>query len=129
MTFVRPSTQPAPVSTARRVPGRRFVAVFMALGAAAAAAILVLTVLAVREEGSTDPACREAPNICAAVEKHVNALNEVLPEGQRFDELHVTAVQVNGETAEVRARYEQEGIPVDVTYHLVRQDGTWLIDR
>jgi hypothetical protein len=110
------------------VPGPRFVAIFMALGAAAAAAILVLTVLSVREEGSTDPACKELPDVCAAVQKHLNALNDVLPVEERFAELHIASVEVEGDTAVVRARYEQGGLPVDVTYELVRQDGEWLIN-
>ncbi|MEX1253976.1 MAG: hypothetical protein WEE64_06520 [Dehalococcoidia bacterium] len=128
MTVVRPSTQTAPVPAGRRVPGRRFVAIFFTLGSAAAALIVLITVLSVREEGSTDPACREEPDVCAAVEKHVEALNEVLPVDERFEELHITAVSVVEGTAVVRARFEEGGLPVDVTYRLVEQDGGWLID-
>jgi hypothetical protein len=110
------------------VPGRRFVVVFFTLGAAASALIVLITVLSVRTPGSTDPACREAPDVCAAVEKHIEALNDVLPADERFEKLHITSVSADEGTAVVRARFEQGGLPVDVTYHLVQQDGDWLID-
>ena len=125
---MRPSTTTSPAPAARRVPGRRFVVVFFAVGATAAALIVLVTVLVVRTPGSTDPACREVPDVCAAVEKHIEALNDVLPAEERFEALHITAVSVDQGTAEVRARFEQGGLPVDVTYHLVQQDGDWLID-
>ena len=125
---MRPSITVSPAPAGRRVPGRRFVVIFFTIGAAAAALIVLITVLSVRTPGRTDPACREAPDVCAAVEKHVEALNDVLPADERFEKLHITSVSVNDGTAVVRARFEQAALPVDVTYHLVQQDGDWLID-
>ncbi len=111
------------------MPGRRFVVIFFALGAAIAGLVVLVTVLVVREPGATDPACREAPAVCTAVRDYVDGLNDALPQDERMEDLHVTSVSVTDGTATARVRFTQKDVPYDVTYALGRQDGGWAVEE
>jgi hypothetical protein len=129
MTFVRSPAEAPPPAAGRAVPGRRFVLLFFAAGAAISALIVLVTVLAVRDPGDPDPACRGQPDVCAAVRDYVDAANKSLGEHERMEDLRITSVSVTGDTATARVRFMRNDVPIDASYALQSVDGRWEIER
>ena len=54
---------------------------------------------------------------------------DALPPGDIIEELRITSVTVDGDTAEVRIEFSRLNLAFDQAYQLVRSDGRWLIDE
>ncbi len=53
---------------------------------------------------------------------------DALPGGDIIEELRITSVTVDGDTAEVRIEFSRLNQAFDQAYQLVQSDGRWLID-
>ncbi len=51
-----------------------------------------------------------------------------LPRTDLIEELRITSITLDGDTAEVRIQYSRFNQPFDDAYRLVQSDGRWLID-
>ena len=51
-----------------------------------------------------------------------------LPRTDLIEELRITSITLDGDTAEVRIQYSRLNQPFDDAYRLVQSDGRWLID-
>ncbi len=51
-----------------------------------------------------------------------------LPQTDLIEELRITSIRLDGDTAEARIQYSRLNQPFDDAYRLVRSDGRWLID-
>ncbi len=51
-----------------------------------------------------------------------------LPRTDLIEELRITSISIDGDTAEVRIQYSRLNQPFDDAYRLVQSDGRWLID-
>ena len=54
---------------------------------------------------------------------------DALPGGDLIEELRITSIAVDGDTAEVRIEFSRLNQTFDQAYQLVRSDGRWLIDE
>ncbi len=54
---------------------------------------------------------------------------DALPQGDIIEELRITSVTVDGDTAEVRIEFSRLNQTFDQAYQLVRSDSRWLIDE
>ena len=63
----------------------------------------------------------------ASAEELIESFGD-LPGTDLIEELRITSITLDGDTAEVRIQYSRLNQPFEDAYRLVRSDGRWLID-